>query len=96
MQKYKRLDFQKEKKKSLPLLLLCKYTTYTEKKKMSALSLHEDHKKGATVETTETVSSSISSTSLDPNEPEKGLKRTLKSRHLTVNLISLNNAVYTR
>ncbi|KAK4518339.1 uncharacterized protein ATC70_001692 [Mucor velutinosus] len=58
---------------------------------MTALSLHEDQKKGATVETTETVSSSISSTSLDPNEPDKGLKRTLKSRHLT--MISIGGVV---
>ncbi|CAO3641866.1 unnamed protein product [Mucor fragilis] len=58
---------------------------------MSALPLHKDHKNGATVETTETVSSSISSTSLDPNEPEKGLKRTLKSRHLT--MISIGGVV---
>lgn len=56
---------------------------------MSMLSLQEDQKKVATIETTETVSSSISTTSIDPNEPDKGLKRTLKSRHLTVSVITL-------
>ncbi|CAO0797783.1 unnamed protein product [Mucor circinelloides] len=58
---------------------------------MSTLSLQEDQKKGATIETTETVSCSISTTSIDPNEPDKGLKRTLKSRHLT--MISIGGVV---
>ncbi|KAL7329583.1 hypothetical protein PS15p_204655 [Mucor circinelloides] len=58
---------------------------------MSMLSLQEDQKKVATIETTETVSSSISTTSIDPNEPDKGLKRTLKSRHLT--MISIGGVV---
>ena len=54
---------------------------------MSTFSIYEDQKKipqGANVETTENVSSSSISSFLDPNEPDKGLKRTLKSRHLTV------------
>ncbi|CEP13657.1 hypothetical protein [Parasitella parasitica] len=62
---------------------------------MSAFSLREDQKKGATVETTENVSSSASLSStasiIDPNETDKGLKRTLKSRHLT--MISIGGVV---
>lgn len=54
---------------------------------MSTFSIQDDQKKipqGANIETTENISSSSISSSFDPNEPDKGLKRTLKSRHLTV------------
>jgi hypothetical protein len=62
----------------------------------SSSSFSENHlavKQSKQVEHVEIIDSVSSNNSLDPNEPDKGLKCTLKSRHLAVRITKKKNHI---